>query len=312
MNRVLVPYDFSPNSRRACALAMQGFPFGLDTQVEMLHVVDEDLYANVLASKFVPSTDAIDSYLGDEVTRIRAEIAVAHGVHSEQPKLLEPKRMIVRGRPHVVIDDHLQQQGVIGALLGGQGHGGAAEKLLGRTAQRVIRHADVPVLIVKRPHSLMPPTRLVTAVDWSSNSARALLFAARLCDEQAGLLSVLHVIDSPFLPYVQAFAHERDAHALLDRLHDEELARLGQFVDKTLAEQLSSRPVEQFPGSRESITQAVVFGDPAITIASQAKTLLAELIVVGAHGATDLSRYLLGSTAEKLVTAAATDILVVP
>lgn len=303
MNRVLVPYDFSPNSARACALAMQGFPFGMDTQVEMLHVVDEDLYANVLASKFVPSTDAIDSYLGDELTRIRAEIAVTHGIHSEQPKLLEPKRTIVRGRPHVVIDDHLQAPGVIGALLGGQGHGGAAEKLLGRTAQRVIRHADVPVLVVKRPHSLMPPTRLVSAVDWSSNSARALLFAARLRDEQAGLLSILHVIDSPYVPYVQAFAHERDAHGMLDRLREVELARLGQFVDKTLAE---------LTGSREAITQAVLLGDPAITIASQAQTLLADLIIVGAHGATDLSRYLLGSTAEKLVTAAETDILVVP
>jgi nucleotide-binding universal stress UspA family protein len=303
MSRVLVPYDFSANSRRACALAMQGFPFGMDTEVEMLHVVDEDLYANVLASKFVPSMDAIDSYLGDEITRIRAEIAVSHGVHSAQPKLIEPKRTTVRGRPHVVIDEHLQAPGVIGALLGGQGHGGAAEKLLGRTAQRVIRHADVPVLVVKRPVSLMPPTRLVSAVDWSPNSARALLVAARLRDEQAGLLSILHVVDSPYLPYVQAFAHEPDAHGLLDHVHDEELVRLGEFVDKTLAE---------LPGSREAVTQAVVFGDPAITIASQAHTLLADLIVVGAHGATDLTRYLLGSTAEKLVTAAGTDILVVP
>jgi nucleotide-binding universal stress UspA family protein len=272
-------------------------------EVEMLHVVDEDLYANVLASKFVPSTDAIDSYLGDELISIRAEIAVTHGVHSQQPKLLEPKRTVVRGRPHVVIDDQLQEPGVIGALLGGQGHGGAAEKLLGRTAQRVIRHADVPVLVVKRPDSLMLPTRLVSAVDWSSNSVRALLLAARLRDEQAGLLSILHVVDSPYVPYVQAFAHERDAHGLLDRLRDEELTRLGEFVEKTLAE---------FTGSREAITQAVVFGDPAITIASQSKTLLADLIVIGAHGATDLSRYLLGSTAEKLVTAAATDLLVVP
>jgi nucleotide-binding universal stress UspA family protein len=303
MNRVLVPYDFSPNSRRACALAMQGFPFGSNTDVEMLHVVDEDLYGNVLASKYVPSTDAIDSYLQDELTRIRAEIAVTHGIHSKQPELLEPRRIITRGRPHAVIDEHLQSPDVIGALLGGQGHGGTAEKLLGRTAQRVIRHADVPVLVIKRPHSLMLPTRLICAVDWSFNSARALAFAARLRDEQGGLLSVLHVIDSPFVPYVQAFAHERDATEALERMRNEQLDELRKFVDKSLA---------GVTGSREAITQAVAFGDPAITIASQAQTLLADLIVVGSHGTTDLSRYLLGSTAEKLVTAAGTDILVVP
>jgi nucleotide-binding universal stress UspA family protein len=304
MNRVLVPYDFSPNARRACALAMQGFPFGTEVKLEMLHVVDEDLYENVLAHKYIPATDAIESYLGDELTRIRAELAVAHGEHSEQPKLLEPELSVVRGRPHVVIDDHLRQSDVVGALLGGQGHGGPTEKLLGRTAQRVIRHAEVPVLVVKRRHSLAPPTRLLSAVDWSQNSARALQLAANLREQQDGLLSILHVIDSPYVPYMQAFAHERDANDAVGKLRDEQLDRLGRFVVEALSEQGGVND--------EVVTQAVVFGDPAITIASQASTLLAELIVVGAHGATDLSRFLLGSTAEKLVTASGTDILVVP
>lgn len=303
MDRVLVPYDFSPHSRRACALAMQGVPFGMNVSVEMLHVIDEDLYANVVARKYVPTTDAIDSYLGDELIRIRAEIAVTHGTHSVQPKLIDPQRTIARGRPHVVIDEYLRAPGVIGALLGGQGHGGPAERLLGRTAQRVIRHADIPVLVVKNPQSLMPPTRLLGAVDWSPNSARALLFAAQLRDEQGGLLSILHVIDSPYVPYVRAFGHERDAREALDQLRDDQLAELHQFVDKALGE---------FTGSREAHTLAVVFGDPPSTIATQAQTLLAQLIIVGAHGRTDLSRYLLGSTAEKLVTTAGCDILVVP
>ena len=63
MTRVLVPFDFSPNARRACALAMQGFPFGREVEVELLHVVDEDLYSSVLTKKHVPSDDAIDSTL---------------------------------------------------------------------------------------------------------------------------------------------------------------------------------------------------------------------------------------------------------
>lgn len=303
MNRVLVLYDFSPHSRRACALAMQGFPFGMDAEVELLHVVDEALYANVLASKHVPDDDAIDSYLGDELIRIKAEIAVAHAQHPEQPQLLEPKRTIVRGRPYQLIEERLREPEMLGALLGGQGHGGATERLLGRTAQRVLRHATIPVLVVKHPHSLALPARLMTAVDWSDNSARALLIAARLANEVEGLLSVLHVIESPYVPYVKAFAHEQDARAALQPLHDKQLARLAEFVSETLA-QLASMP--------ESLTEAVVFGDPPKAIAAQAAALLAELIVVGAHGSANLSRFLLGSTAERLVTAANSDILVVP
>jgi nucleotide-binding universal stress UspA family protein len=303
MNRVLIPFDFSPHSRRACALAMQGFPFGRDTQVELLHVVDEGLYANVLAGKYVPEDDAIDSYLGDEVTRIKAELAVTHGEHSDPPTLLEPRRTIVRGRPYQVIDERLAEPEIVGVLLGGQGHGGATERLLGRTAQRVIRHAKVPVLVVKQPHSLAPPTRLMTAIDWSDNSARALLVAARLCEQVEGLLSVLHVIESPYVPYVKAFAHERDAREALQPLHDKQLAKLASFVGETLAQ------LDEVP---ESLTEAVVFGDPADAIAAQAGALLADLIVVGARGTADLSRFLLGSTAEKLVTAARSDILVVP
>jgi nucleotide-binding universal stress UspA family protein len=187
--------------------------------------------------------------------------------------------------------------------LGGQGHGGATERLLGRTAQRVLRHASVPVLVVKNPHGLNLPARLMTAVDWSSNSARALLIAAQLCNRVEGLLSVLHVIESPYVPYVKAFAHERDAREALQPLHDQQLAKLATFVGESLAE-LDAVP--------ESLTEAVVFGDPADAIAAQAAALLADLVVVGAHGTANLSRFLLGSTAEKLVTAARSDILVVP
>lgn len=303
MNRVLVPYDFSMHSRRACALAMQGFPFGMDAELELLHVVDQALYGNVLANKYVPSDEAIDSYLAEDLLRIKAELMVAHGQHSEVPELLEPKRTIARGRPYQLIEERMREPELIGALLGGQGHGGVSERLLGRTAQRVLRHAAIPVLVVKHPHSLALPARLMTAVDWSENSARALLVAARLADEVEGLLSVLHVIESPYVPYVKAFAHEQDAREALQPLHDKQLARLAGFVSETLA---------QRPAMPESLTEAVVFGDPPKAIAAQAAALLAELIVVGAHGSANLSRFLLGSTAERLVTAANSDILVVP
>ncbi len=300
MNRILVAYDFSAHARRALALAMQGFPFGHDVSIELLHVIDEGLYESVLSRRQMPDNDAIESYLHAELARVRAELVNSREPGS--PALLEPVPVIVRGRPHAVIDAHLHQPEVIGALIGGQGHGGATERLLGRTAQRVIRHADVPTLTIQHPRSLLPPTRLLAAVDWSENSGRALQTAARLGRQLDALLSVVHVVDSPYVPYMEAFGSEADVTTAREQIQAEQLERLAEFVKRALRDQ----------GEPIALTERVVLGDPAEQISQQAAVLLAELVVVGARGQTDLSRFLLGSTAEKLVTTSPCDILVVP
>jgi nucleotide-binding universal stress UspA family protein len=296
-DRVLVPFDFSAHARRALALAMQGFPFGRNVIIELLHVIDEGLYESVLARRHVPSDDEIVGYLGAELDRIRAELTVSTGGAIE---LLIPEPHVVRGRPYAIIDARLHEPEVVGVLMGGQGHGGTTERLLGRTAQRVVRHAEVPVLVVKQPDALALPTRLLAAVDWSECSGRALEFGARLRTELDGLLSIVHVIDSPFVPYVQAFASEHDADEALDQIHANERDRLATFVGSTLG------PIDA------SISEVVVFGEPGRAIAEQAARSASELIVVGMYGSANLSRFLLGSTAEKLIGAAGCDVLVVP
>lgn len=296
-DRVLVPFDFSPHARRALALAMQGFPFGREVTIELLHVIDEGLYESVLARRHIPSEDEIVGYLHAELDRIRAELTVSAGGPTD---LLMPEPRVARGRPYAIIDARLHELEVVGVLLGGQGHGGTTERLLGRTAQRVVRHADVPVFVVKQPDALALPTRLLTAVDWSECAARALVFGERLRAQLDGLMSVVHVIDSPFVPYVQAFASEHDADEALDQIHADQRDRLVSFVRSTLGE------------IDASISEVVVSGEPARAIAEQAERSASELIVVGMVGSANLSRFLLGSTAEKLIGVAKCDVLVVP
>ena len=55
-----------------------------------------------------------------------------------------------------------------------------------------------------------------------------------------------------------------------------------------------------------------MFGEPGRAIAEQAARSASELVVVGMYGSANLSRFLLGSTAEKLIAAADCDVLVVP
>jgi nucleotide-binding universal stress UspA family protein len=296
-DRVLVPFDFSAHARRALALAMQGFPFGREVTIELLHVIDEALYESVMARRHIPREDEVVGYLHAELDRIRTELTSSTAGASE---LLMPEPHVVRGRPYAIIDARLHEPEVVGVLLGGQGHGGATERLLGRTAQRVIRHAEVPVLVVKQPDAPALPSRLVAAVDWSACSGRALEYAARLRGRLEGELMIVHVIDSPFVPYVSAFASEHDADEALDQIHADQRDRLASFVGSTLG------------AIDRSTSEVVVFGEPARAIAEQATRSSSELIVVGMVGSANLSRFLLGSTAERLIAAADCDVLVVP
>jgi len=108
------------------------------------------------------------------------------------------------------------------------------------------------------------------------------------------------VIDSPFVPYVQAFASEHDADEALDQVHADQRDHLGKFVHTTIG------------AIDKSISELVVFGEPGRAIAEQAARSASELVVVGMYGSANLSRFLLGSTAEKLIAAADCDVLVVP
>jgi universal stress protein A len=65
-------------------------------------------------------------------------------------------------------------------------------------------------------------------------------------------------------------------------------------------------------GSGISVTSAVRFGDPAHAIVEYARGHGIDLIVMGTHGRTGVSRALLGSVAERVVRSAPCPVLTVP
>lgn len=299
MQRVLVPFDFSPHARRALALAMQGFPFGPALGVEILHVVDDNLYRSAMSRSALPSDDAIRSYLESEIAKLEAEVTVARG--GPGPELVQPTVEIVHGDPYERIEARLETPTIVAVSLGGQGHGGASERVLGRTAQRVIRHANKPAYAVKNPSGLLPPRKLVVATDGSEASATAVRAAVRVQLAGDVALSVVHAVDSPMVPYVRALASQRDSDAAVAQLRSEARADLTTFTRDVLRD---LRP--------RSLEEIVLVGSPAKVIAAHAAEHGADLIVTGTRSTNVLSKILLGSTAEQLIAAARCDVLVIP
>jgi nucleotide-binding universal stress UspA family protein len=138
---------------------------------------------------------------------------------------------------------------------------------------------------------------IVAGVDLSAPSDQALERAAALAELRGAKLIIVHA-QADDAPIANA------GNAMLEQLGEvsaamrAELARrLGQRVDA-----LRARGVDA-----EVITRT---GPPAEVIAAVASERDAQLIVVGTHGATGISRFLIGSVASSVLRHATCDVLV--
>jgi nucleotide-binding universal stress UspA family protein len=153
------------------------------------------------------------------------------------------------------------------------------------TIPRVIRRADLPVLVV-RGDPWREYRRVVCAVDRSVAAVDTIALAARLAAATREL-TLLHVYRVPFEPWVG------DA----PDLEDAALAHVRALAREVADEVAITRT-------------AVRRGDGCVEILRVAAEERADLVVVGTHGRSGLSRTLLGSTAEWVIANAPLDVAV--
>lgn len=294
MRQVLVAYDFSLFSRRALALAMQGYPFGVgpDSVVKVVHVIDERLYENVLSKEAVPDEDEIVSYLKDDVAQVKADIP------AEADVVCEPVIAVLRGKPYEQILKTTGEHRAAALMVGGQGHGGVKEFFIGRTAQRLLRHTTCPVYVVRDPQPRPLPDHLLCAVDGSEVSAHALIETAKLSESLSTPFSTIQVNENPYIPYIQRVAWEIHDENALEEMRVHGLKELKEFEKKHL-------------GGLKARNHLYVFGDVVETLDHHAAVLGAGTIVVGVRGHGAIERATLGSVAEGLVRKAEVDVLIV-
>ena len=174
------------------------------------------------------------------------------------------------------------------------------DRLLGTTADRVIRSAACPCLVVRAPLSL-PLRRVVAPLDLSDPARGALsaalgwIVALGASDPDLALpdaeLDVVHVVPRLFasgdLPVNRA--------TIGPRLHEQ--------VERALAEH----------GWGVAVREELVWGDgPAEEIVRYADEQRADLIVLATHGHGAITRALVGSVASAVARSAPCPVLLVP
>ena len=183
---------------------------------------------------------------------------------------------------------------------------GAAEapriaKLFGSTADRVVRKATCPVLVVRRELA-MPPARVLLPVDLSFLSAEAFregLEVLGLLARERGPAATLPEVEAMYV------ATELDR-----RLFAPEEA--PEKAETHAREELVRFLVRHAAGSPFKVVPRVVSGYVEDEILLRVREWEPSLLVIGTHGRSGFERFLLGSVAGRVIRDGNTNMLVIP
>lgn len=189
---------------------------------------------------------------------------------------------------------YAEEHGIDLIVMGSHGRRGFRRLVLGSVTAEVVRHASVPVLVVRHEAGTEPPReidRIIVPVDFSSPTGRVLEVASGLASSFGVPMDIVHAVEP--IPYVQmsypvAIDHEEfKTHA---QRQLEEVAAGVEYAGKVRTHTLI--------GLADQVIMEAAADTPA------------PLVVMSSHGRGGLARALLGSTTERMLRHAPCPVLV--
>jgi nucleotide-binding universal stress UspA family protein len=280
MSRVLVPLDESP-------LAEEALPWAAvvaRARHQAVHLVSVYPFEDQLweLAKIDPSSP---------LAHARESLQRYLGQVSQSPELvgLLVTTEVRAGEAAAEIAEAAEEGDADMIVITTHGRGGFDASGRGSVADKLVRTARVPVLVVPPGAPKAALGSLAVTLDGSSDAERALTPARALADASAAQLHLLRVID-PDLGWRLA---EPELQALEEALRTAAEASLGEVSQ---------------PGD----VAAVVRGKVAGTIIEYTKEHSCDLLVMATHGRTGRLRLDLGSVADRVVRLADRPVLLVP
>ena len=295
LKTILVAVDFSTGSRTAFEQATR-IALLNGAKLQVLHVVDAAAVAALVASR-------------EEDYETHAKLA-AEGARTALTRWLAQSTApgdyevtIAIGNPLHEILEHARTLKA-DLLVAGIAGAGELPAGAGSISSKLARKAQIPVLLVRSNHP-QAFRKIVACVDFS-DTARAVVEQARLFASKDGsLVDFLHVWQEPWaaMSYPTPFADTGVPAAVPT---PEEREAYIQGLRKELHEFVHD--AAQGISSTEVLHESFSHGNG---IVAHAHECLADLIIVGGKGRTNLRYVLLGSTAERLLTRLPCSLLVV-
>lgn len=139
--RILVPFDGSPLARRALERAVTEHP-GAD--ITALYVLDPLLAVYEAEVEGLPAAESWHERMAEFADDVCAA-AVEH-IDGHDCTITTATEV---GRPARAILEYADEHGIEHIIMGSHGREGVSRLVLGSVAERVMRHAPIPVTIVR-------------------------------------------------------------------------------------------------------------------------------------------------------------------
>ncbi|HVT28163.1 MAG TPA: universal stress protein [Lacipirellulaceae bacterium] len=315
-NRILLPTDLS-----ACSLVAFDYASELaSSSGAELHILYVDDLRNLIA---------LAPYTAPNFVVSCARTQLKERLQTIKPALADVRceYHYIEGTPADEICAFVERERIDLVVMSSHGRTGLSRVFLGSVAELVLRKAKCPVLIVKQPHqdheitepagadrtseapvanpvaaitqtqeTVRTVRRILVPYDFSEGSAAALDYAAQFAAKRARLY-ILHV-DELLDAHISAFPPSDSPF-----LHDSSWDKRRRKIKRQLAKVVPH-------GAAAVYEHHCLIGAPADEILAFAERVHIDLIVMGSHGRTGLSRLVTGSVAEQVMRRSKCPVLV--
>jgi nucleotide-binding universal stress UspA family protein len=298
---VLVPLDGSELSEQALPFAMA--IAGKGGAVTLLQAIPD---AEPLRKPFGAVTMSAEEVLQMLTNLAQADLDRAEARWASTAPDVSISKKAISGDAATIIVDTAKEQSIDLIALASTGRGALGRLTLGSVADRVVRTADRPVLVVRgydapSSHELPKLNRIVVPLDGSDRSMLAIPAAAIASKQLQAPVELLMAVDlpqvvSPAMAYGPAFSPEFYAE-----IEDQTTRNADAYLTEAVAE---------FGKHGVEATKHIMLGSAVAAILDFAKH--GDLIVMTSRGQGGFKRWILGSVAEKLVRDSPAPVLLVP
>jgi universal stress protein A len=142
IQRILVPIDFSEHSKNALKYAIP-FAQQFKASIDVIYIVEPAVYPADFSFGQIGFPN-----MEDEL-RVRGSSELENLIRTEISGRVTSRKVVRTGKPFYEINQYASEENIDLIIIATHGHSGMEHILFGSTAEKVVRKAPCPVLVVR-------------------------------------------------------------------------------------------------------------------------------------------------------------------